>query len=58
MAAVTPIRSDGGLEDRPKKVYTVGTIVALVQYAVAGAAGAYVHTEMQRTGRARSRLPS
>src|SRR5438876_12146203 len=30
----------------PEKVYTVGTIVALVQYAVAGAVGAYVYKEM------------
>jgi len=29
----------------PQKVYTVGTIVALVQYAVAGAVGAYVYKE-------------
>jgi|SRR5690242_5686825 hypothetical protein len=30
----------------PQKVYTVGTIVALVQYAVAAAAGASVYQEM------------
>jgi len=30
----------------PQKVYTVGTLVALVQYAVAGAVGAYVYKEM------------
>ena len=30
----------------PQNVYTVGTIVALVQYAVAGAVGAYVYKEM------------
>ena len=29
----------------PQKVYTVGTLVALVQYAVAGAVGAYVYKE-------------
>jgi hypothetical protein len=29
----------------PQKIYTVGTIVALVQYAVAGAVGAYVYKE-------------
>jgi hypothetical protein len=29
----------------PQKVYTVGTVVALVQYAVAGAVGAYVYKE-------------
>jgi hypothetical protein len=29
----------------PQKVYTVGTIVALAQYAVAGAVGAYVYKE-------------
>jgi hypothetical protein len=30
----------------PQKVYTVGTLVALVQYAVAGAVGAYVYKEV------------
>ena len=30
----------------PQKMYTVGTIVALVQYAVAGAVGAYVYKEV------------
>src|SRR5438105_13683293 len=30
----------------PQKMYTVGTIVALVEYAVAGAVGAYVYQEM------------
>ena len=30
----------------PQKMYTVGTIVALVEYAVAGAVGAYVYKEM------------
>ena len=30
----------------PQKVYTVGTIVALVQYAVAGPVGAYLYKEM------------
>jgi len=27
-------------------MYTVGTVVALVEYAVAGAVGAYVYKEM------------
>ena len=30
----------------PQKIYTVGTIVALVQYAVAGAVGASVYREV------------
>jgi hypothetical protein len=30
----------------PQKMYTVGTVVALVEYAVAGAVGAYVYKEM------------
>ena len=30
----------------PQQVYTVGTVVMLVQYAVAGAVGAYVYKEM------------
>ena len=30
----------------PPKMYTVGTVVALVEYAVAGAVGAYVYKEM------------
>jgi len=30
----------------PQQVYTVGTIVMLLQYAVAGAVGAYVYKEM------------
>src|SRR6201984_1026702 len=29
----------------PQQVYTVGTVIALVQYAVAGAVGAYVYKE-------------
>src|SRR5438067_11318101 len=31
----------------PQKMYTVGTVVALVEYAVAGAVGSYVYNEMQ-----------
>jgi hypothetical protein len=29
----------------PQKIYTVGTIIALVQYAVAGAVGASIYRE-------------
>jgi len=38
--------SEGPMGLFPQKMYTVGTVVALVQYAVAGAVGAYVYKEM------------